>query len=174
MSSTDKHGSELFRGVMLAHLVLALHLVLIAAVGLVVIFFGGIARYWLWILLGGLMLVGGSGYLFYRRMKAQGRSVLRDLQSVRMPAGASVEVSFMGGLASVRFARPERGASDPALPPPAGTPLLEDPEAQRVRELASLARLYEQDLITREEFDRAKAVLFNPPRPGFEERPFEN
>src|SRR5512135_2045232 len=104
--SNEKPGAELFRGVMLAHLILGLHLALVALIGLVVIFFGGIARYWAWILLGGVVLVGGSGYVFYRRLKAQGRNALRDLKGVSMPAGGSLEVSFMGGLASVKFARP--------------------------------------------------------------------
>ena len=39
---------------------------------------------------------------------------------------------------------------------------------QRLRELASLAQLYEKNLITREEFDRAKAALLSPAhRTGF-------
>jgi hypothetical protein len=170
--SNDRPGAELFKGVLLAHLILALHLILIAMVVIVVIFLGGIARYWLWILLGGLALVGASGYFFYRRLKAQGRNVLRDLKDVRMPAGGSLEVSFMGGLASVRFARP--GQTGPEALPPSATPLLEDAETQRVRELTSLAQMYEKELITREEFERAKAVLFSPPRPGAANRRFES
>ncbi len=79
----------------------------------------------------------------------------------------------MGGLASVRFARPGQAGPE-ALPPPS-TPLLEDPETQRVRELGSLGQMYEKRLITREEFDRAKAALFNfPDPPGRAGRPFEN
>jgi hypothetical protein len=171
--SNDKPGAELFKGVMLAHLILGLHLALIALVGVVVIFFGGIVRYWLWIMIGGLVLVGGSGWIFYRRMKSQGKSVLQGLKDVPVPAGASLEVSFMGGLASVKFARPGQ-AESAALPPPV-TPLLEDPEAQRLRELTALAQLYEKKLITRAEFDRAKAALFSfPDRPGAAGRTFEN
>jgi hypothetical protein len=37
---------------------------------------------------------------------------------------------------------------------------LEDPETVRIRELAELARLLENDLITREEFNEAKQRLF--------------
>jgi hypothetical protein len=171
--SSDKPGAELFKGVMLAHLILGLHLALIALVGVVVIFFGGIVRYWLWIMIGGLVLVGGSGWLFYRRLKSQGKGVLNGLKDVSVPAGASLEVSFMGGLASVKFARP--GQAGPAALPPPVTPLLEDPETQRVRELAALAQMYEKKLITRAEFDRAKAALFSfPDRPGGAGRTFEN
>ena len=171
--SNEKPGAELFKGVMLAHLILGLHLALIALVGVVVIFFGGIARYWLWIMVGGLVLVGGSGWFFYRRLKAQGKNVLHGLKDVSVPAGASLEVSFMGGLASVKFARP--GQAGPAALPPPVTPLLEDPETQRVRELAALAQMYEKKLITRAEFERAKAALFSfPDRPGVAGRTFEN
>ena len=38
---------------------------------------------------------------------------------------------------------------------------LEDPETIRIRELAELARLLENDLITRDEFDKAKQRLFH-------------
>jgi len=49
---------ELFKGVMLAHMILGLHVVLICLIGLIVIFFGGIARYWGWIFPGRLALTG--------------------------------------------------------------------------------------------------------------------
>jgi len=165
---------ELFKGVMLAHMILGLHVVLICLIGLVVILFGGIARYWAWIFLGGLGAAGGGAFLIYRRMKAQGRSLVRDLQGISMPAGSTLEVRFLGGLASVKFAK----SGSPALPELMGAPappLLEDPETQRMRELASLAQLYEKSLITREEFERAKRALLSPAQSaGFGPGPLRN
>jgi hypothetical protein len=171
---SEKPAMDLFKGVMLAHMILGLHVALICLIGLVVIFFGGIARYWVWIFLGGLALTAAGAFFIYRRMKAQGRNIVRDLQGVSMPAGSTLEVSFLGGLASVKFARP--GSSAPyELPPPSAAPLLEDPETQRLRELASLAQLYEKNLITREEFERAKgSLLSSVQRAGFGPGPLKN
>jgi hypothetical protein len=159
--NTDKTGAEVFKGVMLAHLILGLHVVVIVVIGLVVIFFGGIARYWVWILLGGLCLAALGGYGLYRRMKTRGRDLFRDVRGASVPPGATLEVSFLGGLASVKFGRPGQPPSE--LETPRGPALLEDPASMRVRELAYLAQMFEKDLITRQEFERAKAAILNPP-----------
>jgi hypothetical protein len=162
----DKPGLELFKGVMLAHLILGLHIGVFALIGLVVIFFGGLARYWGWILMGGLAMGASATYLVYRRLKAQGRSLAHELRSVSVPAGSTLEVSFLGGLAAVKFARP--GHSNPELAAPSSPALLEDLETQRVRELTTLGEMYEKKLLSREEFERAKTALLNPSRPpGF-------
>jgi hypothetical protein len=167
-SEPEKPTLELFKGVMLAHVILGLHVVLICLIGLVVIFFGGIARYWAWIFLGGLGLTAAGAYFVYRRLKAQGRNVMRDLQGVAVPSGGTLEVRFLGGLASIKFARPAASAFSEIAPSSAPPPLLEDPETQRLRELASLAQLYEKNLLTREEFERAKGTLLSSAqRTGF-------
>jgi hypothetical protein len=163
----EKPAWDLFKGVMLAHMILGLHVALICLIGLVVIFFGGIARYWAWIFMGGLGLTAAGAYWVYRRLKAQGRSLIRDLHGISMPSGSTLEVRFLGGLASVKFGRPG-DASVPEITTPPARALLEDPETQRLRELTHLAQLLEKDLITREEFERAKGVLLNSThRTGF-------
>jgi hypothetical protein len=163
----EKPALDLFKGVLLAHLILGLHVALICLIGLVVIFFGGIARYWAWIFLGGLGLMAAGAFYAYRRLKSQGRHLMRDLQGVAVPSGGTLEVRLLGGLASVKFARPGAPAV-PGIASSPGAPLLEDPEAQRLRELSYLAQLYEKNLITREEFDRAKGTLFSSAhRAGF-------
>jgi hypothetical protein len=164
--NSDKPGGELFRGVMLAHLIIGLHLAVFALIGLLVIFFGGIARYWGWVLLAGLALAALAAWVVYRKLKAQGRNIVKDLRGVSVPSGGTLEVSFLGGLASVKFARPAQAR--PEIGAPASPALLEDPETQRIRELATLAQMYERKLLTREEFERAKGVILNPAhRTGF-------
>jgi len=158
----DKPGFDLFKGVMLAHLILGLHIVIFALIGLLVIFFGGIARYWGWILMGGLAVVASAAFFVYRRLKAQGRSLARELRGVSVPAGSTLEVSFLGGLAAVKFARP--GHSKREIAATSAPALLEDAETQRVRELTALADMYEKNLLTREEFERAKAAILSSAR----------
>ena len=81
-------------------------------------------------------------------------------------AGRSVEVSLLGGFASVRVGAPPENhllemnpASDvPALPHYGNTG---DSAAVHVRELTELAHLLENNLITRDEFNRTKDQLLN-------------
>lgn len=146
------HG--LFKGVSLAYLILILHVLLIAAVGLLVIFFRGVVNYMLWIFLGFILMILVSGYLFYRRMKHRGRQ-LQD--TLKTPAfdGRAVEISLLGGLASFRIGESK---SPPALTLE-GTesiPQLEDAESMRLRKLSELAKLYENGLISDEEFNTIK------------------
>jgi hypothetical protein len=165
-TKADTSGAGLLKGVLLAHLIIGLHVGVIALIGLLVIFFGGLARYWGWVLLGGLTAAGLGGVYLYRKVQSRGRDIYRDIRSAPVMPGGTIEVSLLGGLASVKFSKP---ADAPALPHAAAFPeLLEDSATQRVRELGNLARMYEKNLITRAEFDQAKAAMFTPPpRPGY-------
>jgi len=162
VKSTDNAENDgLVRSVLTAYIILALHVVLIAALGLLVLFFRGFVHYMLWIFMGGAALLGFSGYLVYLRMKAEGKT-LREVLNTPAFRGRSVEISLLGGLASLKLGNPENGLD--ALedmrdePPPRQ---LEAPESSRIRELGELARLLEKDLITLEEYQIAKGRLFN-------------
>ncbi len=149
----------LYKGVTTAYLILILHILLIAAMGLLVIFFGGLVRYALWVFLGfsGVLIV--TGYFFYRRMKQQGRQ-LKDILNTSAFKGQTVEVSFLGGLASFRMGGNNRHeALDTHHIESARQ--LEDPETMRIRKLSELARLYEDDLISMEEFKTLKDRIIN-------------
>lgn len=162
MLAKNKDGDGLVKSVLLAYFILALHVLLIAGMTILVIFFRGVVNYMLWIFLGGLALIGFSAFYFVRRMRAEGRS-LREMLSNPMFNGRSVEVSLLGGMATVKL-----GQS--SLPPAIGhdaavdIPRLEDLDAFRnreVSELTELARLLEKDLITVDEFNKAKRQLLN-------------
>ena len=162
MFGKKKEGDGLVKSVLLAYMVLVLHVVLIAGMAVLVIFFRGVVNYMLWIVLGGIVLIGFSAFYFFRRMRAEGRS-LRETLKNPMFNGRSVEVSLLGGMATVKM-----GQS--ALPPAIGhdaaidIPRLEDPDTvhkREVSELAELARLLEKDLITVDEFNKAKRHLLN-------------
>jgi len=153
-----KEGFDLSKGVFLAAFILLLHLVLIAGLGLVVLFFRGFITYMIWIFLGGSAAIVLSAYLFYRRLKAEGKS-LKDVINSPAFKGRSVEVAVLGGLASIKVGAPghlpalESGVVEPMLQ-------LEDPDTVRIRELTELGRLLEKELITLEEFNMAKQRLF--------------
>jgi hypothetical protein len=158
---TVKEKDEgLFKSVMLAYMVLVLHVLLMVVLGLMVIFFRGVVQYMFWIFIAGALAIIISGYYFYRRMKAEGKT-LKQMLSSPVLNGRPVEVSFLGGLASFRVGAPghapqiESGTANP-------TQQLEDPETIRIRELTELARMLEKNLITREEYNQAKHALLNP------------
>jgi hypothetical protein len=158
VSDSPKEKTGLVKSVMLAYMILALHVALIAGLGLLVLFFRGFVQYMLWIFLGGAALIGYSGYRFWRRMKAEGKT-LAEMLGNPVFRGRSVEVSLLGGIASIKLGKPEgsRMLSDEDVGP--APRQLEDPETARIRELSELARLLEQDLITRQEYDTAKERL---------------
>jgi len=161
MFTPKKAGDGLVKSVLLAYLILALHVLLIAGVAILVLFFRGVVNYMLWIVLGGLGVIGLFAFWLFRRMRAQGRTLGEMLRNP-MFSGRSVEVSLLGGMATVKLGQPTQlPAIDHHRPT---TPRLESPEAppgQGVCELAELARMLERDLITVDEFNAAKRQLLN-------------
>ena len=158
MSRNRSEG--LFKSVMAAYLVLILHVLLIIGLGLVVIFFSGIVQYMIWIFLLGVAVILGSFYYFYRRIKAEGRT-LREMMQSPMFNGRPVEISFLGGMASFRMGGSVQRSHELESATHNPSYQLEDPEAVRLREIKELANLFKDDLITREEYDKAKQHIFN-------------
>lgn len=160
MVKNSKNESEgVFKGVMLAYLILILHVLLVVMLGFLVLFFRGVVQYMPLIFLGGTALISLSAWLFYRKLKREGRS-LRDTLRSSTFQGRPVEISLMGGMASLKVGSP--GAA-PGIESPTADPArqLEDPATIKVRELSELARLLENDLITQDEFELAKNQLLN-------------
>jgi hypothetical protein len=95
-------------------------------------------------------------------MRDEGKS-LREMLKNPVFNGRSVEVSLLGGMATFKLGEP---ATSLAIghDKPVDLPRLEDPDTPRnpeISELAELARLLEKDLITVDEFNRAKRQLLN-------------
>ncbi len=155
-----KESSGLMSGVFTAYFILLLHVLLLAVLGCLVLFFRGFVQYMLWIFLGGAVLIGYSGYRLVRRMKEENKN-LQELLHLPVFSGRDVEVSLLGGLASLRVGNPgEREI--PMIPLETEIlPQVENISNDCVRELGELARLYENKLITREEFNQAKHQLLN-------------
>ena len=152
-----KDSLGLFKSVMVAYSILLLHVSVVAVLGILVLFFRGIVNYMLWIFLFGATVIAVSAYLLFRRMKREGKS-LREMLNTPVFNGRPVEISVLGGLASFRLGgRP----GFPALGSdyPGASHQLEDPDTVRLRELVELGRMFENNLITFEEFNQAKKKL---------------
>ena len=89
----------MFTGIAMAYTILLLNLLLLAGLGLVVIFLTGIASYMLLIVICGLAMAGLSGYIFFRRLRKEGRSLGDTLRSPDFQ-GRELEVSLFGGMAT--------------------------------------------------------------------------
>ena len=148
-----------FKSVLMAYFILVLHVVLVAGLVLMVIFFRGLINYMIWIFLGGLIAIIASGYHFYKRMKMEGKT-LREILNTYRYSGRSVEVSFLGGLASLKIGGEHQ--NPPALNSHSSRRLkqLEDPESMRHKEFSELVRLLENNLITLEEYNKFKEQIF--------------
>jgi len=160
MPTISKNESKgLSRGVMLAYLILILHVLLVVMLGFLVLFFRGVVQYMPLIFLGGTAIISVSAWLFFRKLKREGRSLKDTLRSSTFQ-GRPIEISLMGGMASLKIGSP---GSVPAVESQTANPArqLEDPATVKIRELSELARLLENDLITQDEFELAKRQLLN-------------
>jgi hypothetical protein len=110
-----------------------------------------------WILALGCLAILGSGYLWWRHLKKSGRRI-KDILSDPLYQGRSIEVSFLGGLVSLKL-----GQSQAPLPIDHSTrempKQIVDPETHRAEELTRLAHLLKEDLITIDEYLKAKKEI---------------
>lgn len=155
----QKSSDGILKSIMAAHVILFLHLIFFAALGLLVVFLDGMMQYMGWILLGGLGIMGLSAFWFFRRLRREGKSLKETLRSPVFQ-GRNVEVSLLGGMATLKLDQqggsPEKAIDAGHHQPPLQ---LEDPDTARIREINELARLLEKELITLDEFNKAKQRL---------------
>jgi len=154
-----KEKPQYFKSVLMAYAILIFHVFLIALLLFLVIFFHGLIQYMTWIFLGGSAAIIFSGYHFYKRMKVQGKT-LKEMLSSPLLGDKTVEVSFLGGVATFKISGTENVQAIDAQPF-TQTRQLEDHTTIRVRELTDLVRLLESDMITLEEYQNIKHQIFN-------------
>ncbi len=155
--TNNKNSEGLFKSIFFVQVVLILHLLLLAALGILVAFLSGVMQYMLWVLLGGMALVALSAFLIFRRLRREGKTLGEALRSPTFE-GRAVEVSLLGGLATFKLGKPKSklALENDSQPPPLQ---LEDSETARIREIKELAQLLEKEYITPEEFAKAKQRL---------------
>jgi len=162
MKLNTEQNKGLFNGVFIGYVVLLLHVLLIIGVGVAVVLIKGIYDFRWLILTGSVALVGISGYIFYRKLKESNRS-LREAMNDPALRDRTLEISLFGGMASVKLGHVNE---QPQLIHSGEVNEIKQLEAPRshVQELNDLAKMLEDDLITREEFNRMKSELFKPER----------
>lgn len=151
--------TNIANSLLLASSILIFHVILIAGIGILILFFSGIVNYIFWIFLAGSALITGSVYLFFRYMKKQGGTAFLKIMSLPELKGKNVEVNLLGGIASFKIAGDNHAPQvieNNVIPV---SRQLEDSKSRRLRELTELVRMLEKNLITIEEFDQVKKSL---------------
>ena len=153
---TENKKNPLFSGIMAGYLILLAHLLLIIILAAAVVFIQTLAEYIEYVLAGGVLLIIGAAVFFYRLFKQNGKEILNTLKNPAFQ-GQNIEISLLGGLASVSINNPEKSQQlslDSRSPTIQALP---DPHASSPRnELLRLADLYDRDLISKEEFLQLK------------------
>ncbi|OEU50044.1 MAG: hypothetical protein BA872_04660 [Desulfobacterales bacterium C00003060] len=147
----------IFRGVLLTYFIILFHVVLILGLGVIILFFRSVINYLPWILAIGGGVIVGLWYLWWQRVKKQGKR-LGDAFKDPVFHGRTVEVTLLGGLASLRLGQPQ-GPLSIDYSAPEGPRQIVDPGTAYAAELVNLAHLLKQDLITKDEFLKAKKEI---------------
>ncbi|CCK79157.1 MULTISPECIES: hypothetical protein [Desulfobacula] len=160
MNFKNKDKDGLFKSIFTAYFILLLHVFLLAGVGVSIILFKGVYHYLPWIMAGIGILVLSIAWIFYRRMK-NSTTDIKDILSMPEFQDRTVEVKLMGGLASFKITPKDNhalriGHHMPAHP---NRLLIEDAVNRTEQKILELTALFEKDLITREEFEKAKQNL---------------
>lgn len=157
MKLNHQPKAGIINGLLLGYFILLLHVLLILGLGIAVVLLKGIYDYRWLILIVGLALIGGSAYLLYRRLK-QGNRTIRDMLNNPALRDRTLEVSIFGGMAAFRLGhrdeQPRVIGSDEA----SAVRQLEAVPSQ-ISELGQLAKMFEDKLVDREEFERLKKRL---------------
>ncbi len=154
----EKEG--LFRSLFTAHVIVLLHILILAGIGLSVVLFRGVYLYLPWIMGGVGILVLLTAWFFYRQIRSGSSDISKVLARPEFQ-DRNVEVKLMGGLASFKMSGPNGNAVsiDHQLDQPQSQVLLEQKTKKTEDTLYTLKALYEKELITKEDFERAKQEL---------------
>lgn len=155
MKPVKEENRSIYSSVLFIMLILLLHVVLIAGLIFSTVLIKGIYDLRWWILAAGLLAIAGSGYYFYRRIKT-GKRRLRDILNDPEFQNRSLEISFLGGMATLRVAHQDHQPRLVELQHEDAVKQLPHFSSPQISELAELNRMLEQGLITKEEFLRLK------------------
>jgi hypothetical protein len=154
----DKDG--LFKSIFTAYFILLLHVFLLAGAGVTVVLFRGVYHYLPWIMAGLGILILAIAWIFYRRVRHSSTDI-KAILSMPEYRDRTIEIRLFGGLASFKINAPENRADLIGHRPesPSSRLLIQENFHQTEQKILNLTALYEKDLITREEFERAKHTI---------------
>lgn len=157
--SKKNEFSGLFQAIMLGHLILVLHILVLAGMGVLIIFFRGLVTYMPLILVAGLTLLAAAAYYVFRHLKRRGIG-LKEIMDTPALSGKCIEIKLLGDMASIKIDSHGGNRSLPAAKPALHAPLQEAQKPARVIELPELTRDIERDPIHPGVHNTAKRKFF--------------
>ncbi len=172
MTQNNDQPKSNFSGLFTGSLILILHLVLIVALAMTVVFLKSLYDIRWLLLVVGLLLIAASGWFFYQRFKKSNRK-LKDMMNHPALQGRSVEISLLGGIATVKLGNNSRHPTSPIQIDDQGNDIkqLEMAKPSRLNSLSELKELLDNDLITKEEFLKLKHEIMTPVTPSQHTQP---
>ena len=157
MNFWNKDKDGLFKSIFTAYFILLAHVILLAGIGVTVVLFKGVYHYLPWIMGCIGILVLAIAWIFYRRMR-ESSSDIKDILLMPEFRDRTVEIRLLGGLASFKITAKtnQQTLIDPHLSTASDRLLIENDINKTEQKIFKLTALYEKDLISREEFDRAR------------------
>lgn len=159
----DKAAPEksvgLFKSIFIAYGILILHLVLLAALGLLVLFFRGVINYLSWIFLGGAVMILGSAYYFFKKLNSQ-QNTIREILLLPEFSNKDIEIKLLGGAASFKVESKGPTLNSQGIET-ANQLQLEKNAGDKIKNLGELSKLYNERMISIDEFERLKGELLS-------------
>ncbi|OGR12521.1 MAG: hypothetical protein A2277_13960 [Desulfobacterales bacterium RIFOXYA12_FULL_46_15] len=157
-ANNDKEG--MFKNIFTAYAILLLHLIFLVGAGVAVVLFKGVYHYLPWIMACIGIIVLAGAFVFYQRLKSNSSDIGNFLSKPGLE-DRTIEVKLIGGLASFRISPKENGQlrqdNKAALPP---VHLLNETAVDMTEQkIMKLIALFEKNLITEEEFEKAKQKI---------------
>lgn len=161
MKQTDNQKEGLFRSIFTAHIIVLLHILILAGVGLMVVLFKGVYLYLPWIMGGIGIFILLTAWFIYRQVRS-GSSDIHQILSMPQFKDRNVEIKIIGGLATLKMGpaskndviQLENRETNNAM-------LLEEKSRRTEDKLAMLLQLYEKKLISEKDFERAKQEIIH-------------
>ena len=153
MNQQSEH--TIYKNILAAFLILLIHVLLVGGIGVLILFFYGIVNHLIWVILG-ISCISGGGAWLYHRLKSDVKAI-RNITGESLK-GRTIEASFLGGVANFKISD-SGSAGDRRQITSTRTRQLSAPDADAMDSLADLARLYEKNLISRDEYERAKKKI---------------
>jgi len=157
MSIRKKDKDGVFKNIFVAYFILLLHVFLLAGIGLTVVLFKGVYHYLPWIMAGIAILVLAIAWFIYVRMRDTSSSLSEVLGTPEFQDRA-VEIRLLGGLATFEIKAKEQTLlpNRTSFSPDPDARLIESAGDRAERKMLELNGLYEKDLISKEEFEKAR------------------
>lgn len=160
LKNTDNDG--VFKNIFIAYFILLFHVVLLAGIAVFVVLIKGFFQYLPWIMAGAAILVALCVWIIFRQMRKNAARI-QDILSNEQLRNRNVEISFMGGLAAFKIQTKEDAGRLLTYPgpdkPPPETRLIETDTDRTEKKMNHLDALYDKELITKEEFDKARQSI---------------